>query len=199
VTKDVARKDNSAPTTSIASLLGPSPVLLGEDPTAFEALRRTIADSVKPTDAIEEIWARDVAELVWEVGRLRRLKAALLLAHAHAGMFRLLKPLVGAEADALAGAWARRDPAATQRVASLLAQCGFTADAIMAETLAGKLQVIERFESMIAAAEARRAVALREIERHRTASAVALRAAAKEIEDAEFQEVAAQGLSGPRQ
>ena len=46
---------------------------------------------------------------------------------------------------------------------------------------------------MIANAEARRHVVLREIDRHRAAVAARLRAAAETIEEGEFEEVPAQG------
>jgi hypothetical protein len=185
-------RPNSEPAKSIADLLGPPPVLLGEDADRFAGILNRITVSVKPTDAIEQIWVRDVADLTWEVLRLRRLKVGLLLACAHAGLYRVLRPLIGDEAEKLASAWAKREPQAMQKVESLLKQCELGVDAITAETLTVKLDQIERFEAMIAAAEARLAAALREVDRHRAALGEALRAAANDIEDAEFEEVAAQ-------
>ena len=91
--------------TSIADLLGPPPVLLGEDAAKFAKILSQITASVKPTDAIEEIWARDVADLTWEVLRLRRLKVGLLLACAHAGLARVLRPLIGDEAEKRPRPW----------------------------------------------------------------------------------------------
>ena len=178
--------------SSIADLLGPPPVLLGEDAAKFAKILTRITASVKPTDAIEEIWARDVADLTWEVLRLRRLKVGLLLACAHAGLARVLRPLIGDEAEKLASAWAKREPEAMKKVESLLKQSELTVDGITAETLTVKLDQIERFEAMIAAAEARLGAALREVDRHRAALGDALRAATDDIEDAEFEEVTAQ-------
>jgi hypothetical protein len=179
--------------TSIADLLGPPPVILGEDARKFEELHTRITAAMKPREAIEEIWVRDVADLTWEVLRLRRLKASLLLTCAHAGLVRVLKPLVGStEAEQLAAAWAKRDAAAVAKVKSLLAASELTVDAIMAETLTLKLEQTERFEAMIAVAEARLAAALREVDRHRATLAGALRATVEDIEDAEFEEIPAQ-------
>ena len=59
----------------------------------------------------------------------------------------------------------------------------------MAETLAWKLDEVERIDRMIAGAEARLNVALREIDRHRATLAGALRQAAAEVMDAEFKEI----------
>lgn len=44
---------------------------------------------------------------------------------------------------------------------------GLTNDAVMAQTLALKIDQVERIDRVIADAEARRNVALREIDRHR--------------------------------
>jgi hypothetical protein len=46
---------------------------------------------------------------------------------------------------------------------------------------------------MLASAESRRHIVLREVDRHRAAVAARLQTAAKDIEDAEFSEVSAEG------
>jgi hypothetical protein len=61
----------------------------------------------------------------------------------------------------------------------------------MAETLALKIDEVERIDRMAASAEARRNVALREIDRHRSVLGAALRQAVEEVEDAEFKEIPA--------
>jgi hypothetical protein len=79
-----------------------------------------------------------------------------------------LTPLVGwGEADDLAKAWTARKPSALKRVDKILASAEMTMDAVMAQTLSLKLDDIERIERMIAMAEARRNIILREIEWHR--------------------------------
>lgn len=62
-------------------------------------------------------------------------------------------------------------------------------DAVMAQTLAIKLDAIERIDRMIMSAEARRNAVLREMDRHRSALADALRRATENVRDAEFTEV----------
>jgi hypothetical protein len=61
-------------------------------------------------------------------------------------------------------------------------------DAVVAETLAGNLDEIERFDRMIMNAEARRDAILREISRHRDTLATQLRKKTEEITDAQFTE-----------
>ena len=68
-------------------------------------------------------------------------------------------------------------------------------DHVMAQTLSKKLDDIERIDRMLANAEARRHVVLREIDRHRAAVAARLRAAADVIEEAEFSDVGSEATS----
>jgi len=75
------------------------------------------------------------------------------------------------------------------KVDAALAATGLTRDRVMAETLARKLGEVERIDRMVAGAEARRNIALREIDRHRATLAAALRQAADEVLDAEFKEI----------
>jgi hypothetical protein len=52
-----------------------------------------------------------------------------------------------------------------------------------------RIETVERVDRMVAGAEARRHVALREIDRHRATLAAALRQAAVAVENAEFREI----------
>jgi len=58
---------------------------------------------------------------------------------------------------------------------------------VMAQTLALKLDQVERIDRMIMGAEARRNAVLREVDRHRTSLAQVLRQAANNVEDAQFE------------
>ena len=71
----------------------------------------------------------------------------------------------------MAKKWAQRDAATIQRVDQLFAKSGLTMDAVMAETLSVKLDVVDRIDSLIGTAEKRYASALHEIEHHREALA----------------------------
>jgi len=171
-------------------LLGPPPLLDGKDACAYDALYGHIRTAVAPRDALEEIWARDVVDNLWEVLRLRRLKVRFMRASAHEGLAQLLRPLVSDSLDyGLADRWAGRERAAINKVDGLLKQAGLDQEAIAAQTLALKLDTIERIERMIMQAEGRRNRMLREIDRHRDVLAQRLREAATEIEDAEFEEI----------
>jgi hypothetical protein len=163
-------------------LAAPPPLLAGEDTAAYDVLLARMTDTVRPADILEEIWLRDVVDLVWEVLRLRRLKAGLLTATAHEGMAQVLRPLTS-DSFETAQKWAAREAAAVARVERLLADAGLGMDAVMGRTLALRIREVERIDVMTTAAEARRNAALHEIERHRHGFAQVLRRAAHEIDD----------------
>jgi hypothetical protein len=174
-----------------SDLLGPPPVIAGEDAQEFWELLERVRDDVKPDDMLEEIWVRDAVELVWEARRLRRLKASVFEVGAHEGLARVLRPFVDSlEADELAEKWLRRHRK-LKEVDERLAAAGLSMDAVMAETLASRLDDVERIERLIATVEARLAAALREIDRHRAVLAERLRGATQEIADAEYKELPA--------
>src|SRR5262249_57982887 len=70
-TRDVIIADPSAVP------LPPPSLATGEDAAGYAQLAAHIRAAVAPANIIEEIWARDVADLTWDVVRLRRLKAGL--------------------------------------------------------------------------------------------------------------------------
>jgi hypothetical protein len=178
------------------TLLGPPPLIEGEDSAAYGELLNRISAAVKPKDVLEEIWVRDVVDLTWEALRWRRLKSNLLAASTHAGLKQVLIPLCGyIEADRLAESWARNEAAGRKKVEQLLASAGLSMDAVMAQTLALKISDIERFDRLVMAADARRDATLREIERHRATLGQALRRETEQVEEGEFEEVDAPKLA----
>lgn len=176
-------------------LLGPPPVIAGEDANEFNELLDRVRADAKPKDMIEEILVRDFVDLVWDIRRLRRLKANLLQANSHEGVGRLLLARADMadmlEVDDLSKKWAKRQ--CVKKVERRLASAGLMIDAVMAETLSVKLDDIERIERMITTAEARLEANLRELDRHRAVLAQALKRATKDVEDAEFEDVAPGG------
>lgn len=82
----------------LKALLGPPPLLDGEDPSAFDAHYEEIRSTVAPRDHLEEIWVRDVVNIRWETSRLKRLKATLMGAY---GRERVQKLLASGEARSI--------------------------------------------------------------------------------------------------
>jgi len=167
---------------------GPAPLIEGEDAGAYDELLVRISTAVRPADIFEEIWVRDIVDLVWEAFRLRRLKACLMTSGARKALAKDLAPVVGwAQADGLARSWAARRPGAIGAVEEHLAAVGSGLEGVVAQALCIELGNIERIDRMIMAAEARRNAALREIDRHRATLGRQLRQA---VLEAEAEEVA---------
>jgi hypothetical protein len=165
---------------------GPPPLISREEKSRYEAIRMQISQSVRPRDFLEEIWVNDVVVLVWEAIRLRRLKANLLQAEAHEGLLKVLTPLLGPrDARDYTERCVKRAPKSSVNVITALRSAELTMDEVMAQTLALNIDNIERTDAMIAAAEARRNIALQEMDRHRAALGESLRRAADETIDAD--------------
>jgi hypothetical protein len=172
---------------------GPAPLIEGEDAGAYDELLLRVSGAVRPADIFEEIWVRDIVDLVWEAFRLRRLKACLMTAGARTALAQGLAPQVGwAQADGLARSWAARKPGAVGEVEEHLNTAGIGLEGIVAQGLCFQLGNVERIDRMIMAAEARRNAALREIDRHRTTLGARLRQA---VLEAEAEEVAAESAA----
>jgi hypothetical protein len=173
------------------SLLGPPPLLKGEDATAYQTLKIRILSAVKPEDAIEEMWVRDILDLLWETTRLRRLKAKLMNVAAHEGLKSILRPRVSfLYLDDLVEGWAQRNPEIVTKVMLILKSAGLDEEDIAAQTLAVECDTFEKIDRMIMQTEARRHVVLREIDRRRDALARRLREVSAQIEDGEFKVIA---------
>jgi hypothetical protein len=48
------------------NLFGPSPLMEGEDIGLYDDLLTRISTAMKPTDILEDIWVREVLDLVWK-------------------------------------------------------------------------------------------------------------------------------------
>ncbi|GJD93939.1 hypothetical protein [Methylobacterium iners] len=163
---------------------------MGEDAGHYRRITQQIVESVSPTDIIEHFWVRDIADLIWETLRLRRLKGNLLQTASHKALKRVLRDAVGFPAiEQLVKSWSTGDASSLQRVDDLLKGMSLSFDAVYAEALAERVGEIERIDRLIASAESRRNTVLREISRHRDAVALRLARASAAIEDAEFAEV----------
>jgi hypothetical protein len=197
-TRDVIPADPSAVPLPPASLAN------GEDAATYRQLAARIRAAVAPASIIEEIFARDVADLTWDVVRLRRLKAGLFTVAAGDGMSQIL---CGLEKHAITGQlrakeWAARKPAAVAEVNAQLSAAGLDMGDVATSTFTARIDQFDRIERMLAAAEVRRAAALHAIdnrraaERARAAAEAAERAAVPAVEAGEFTLVPATGGEG---
>jgi len=142
------------------------PLIPDESLMAHQALLARVTNAVAPKDIHEEIWVRDVVDLVWDCIRLRRLKLNFLATSARQRLEQVPPPLREADLCSLGGypatitsqAWGRQEPKDLDLVNRRLASSGLSMEAVMAATQAMHL---DSFERMIASAEARRDTAPR--------------------------------------
>ena len=187
--RTLAKADQAAARLSDA-FFGPPPLLEGEDTAAYAALLKQVRDGVAPDGVIEDIWVRDVVDITWEILRQRRFKALTIKSARITALRAILDPHVGYyEAEKLAKKWEAGEAQAEKEVAANLMRLKLTMDDVNARAYALKLDAIERMDRMIAQAEARRNLVLREVERRRDALARRLRDSVADVQDAEFTEV----------
>lgn len=174
------------------SLLGPPPIVgVGiETAGAYNGLYTRIRSAIKPKDVIDEILARDVTDLTWEVVRLRRHTAKLVKVRLVRGIEAIFRNIYSQEhAEKLARQWAAGDRQAIKRVDRHLASMGLDHEAVASEAMCADIRDFEIIDRLTMLAEQRRNNALREIERRRSGLGAALRRAGEDVVDAEFQDV----------
>ena len=170
-------------------MFGPSALTEGEDARQYDEIQTRFSATIKPKDFLEEMWTRDVVDLIWDILRMRRIKAGLLTSVMSEGMDKILKQLLDwEEAHELSEAWSARDPEAIKSVDALLAARGLTMELAAARGFEARIDTFEQIDRMAMAAEARRNSALRELERHRASLAQALRQASDNVIEAEYQD-----------
>lgn len=197
----------AAQTASHLPIFGPPPLLAGEDAAAYDVLLAEVSGNLKPSDIFEEIWVREIVDLIWESVRWRRLINDIVAAALLPALERILQPLLQNQPNPapgkswmaqlhamkatrddhhkLAAAWAANDPTAIKRVNDLLASAGMTMQRVVAQAATREIDKIECFNRLIANAEARRDALLHEIERHRFVFAQKLRHQVRKIDDAD--------------
>ena len=60
------------------ALLGERPLIRGESADEYDRLRDAIAEVIKPTNFIESMWVKDLADSSWELDRAKQVRTKLL-------------------------------------------------------------------------------------------------------------------------
>ncbi|MCW5692499.1 MAG: hypothetical protein KIT48_09045 [Pseudolabrys sp.] len=153
---------------ALRELLGDLPLLNGENAEAFDKFCRDVSRFFSPTNIIEEIYARNYVDLSWEIERYRRDLTHFINANLYWGLLDVLHRLTDYEkAEKLAKGWVSAKSQEVQVVDQMLADAGLSRDHIRAQTMAVKIEDIERFNHLIVVLETRRDSLIREFERFR--------------------------------
>jgi hypothetical protein len=172
----------AAPVTTFA-LLGAPPLISSEDRAAYEELLARICATLRPSDSLEEVWIRDLVDLVWDTFRLRRIKATMLSYRAAQEVCAILDR--HPERPKMPAGWAAGYETAVKNVEQALQSVGSSGQHAISIAMLSFMQEIERLDRMLVSAEARRSAALREIDYHRGPFAQKLRRAIAEAEASE--------------
>lgn len=153
---------NAIESTDAQALLGRPPILHGEDERIYAELLARVQAAVRPKDILEEIWVRDVVDLLWETLRLRRMKASVVTVATRNALAEILAPIVNrsgsGEADPLdpahllketpaqelAAGWYKREGKAVKEVEKILREADFSMDVVTAVALRRSLDDVER-------------------------------------------------------
>jgi hypothetical protein len=174
----------------LGPLLTHRPLVLGEEEAGYDELLASVTGAVKPRDFIETMWVKDVVDELWEAQRYRRLKAALLRMAGKDHLVRILetakdpvteKPLPPGSAELTAICCLQGDEESIGEVKDILTDYALDFDSIMARAFADQLETIERFDRLIASADARRDKALSSVDRRRETFARQLRRVAEDL------------------
>jgi hypothetical protein len=177
-------------------LFGKPPLFAGERESDFNMLLARVAVDLKPVNAIEWFWAYDIAVLVWEAQRWRRLRASMLR---EAQQKELQKAIHNSLAMKGTGAkypqleetasQLARDWVAGYAVHEVVDECFSrslsSADSVTAKVFLNHLDAIERIDRLIASVMARHGAIVREIDRRRDAFARRAREVSRDMIEVE--------------
>lgn len=193
------------------SVLGPVPVVKGEDPAAYDQLLARVWAQVKPANVIEELWVDDIVDLSSNIQRYRRYKKSLIEAAIPRALEEILTPFMNdasrfgaipqyvegyrepTPAMKLVNKWVRCDPKALKEVDRILASGELTMEHVRARAFAMEIDKVRQLENLIAGAETRRNTILREIEYHR--ATFGRNNQTRSALDAEYEEVSPKTIS----
>ena len=169
-------------------LFGPPPILEGEDARAYNEMLDRVFRAIAPTDFIEEIWARDLVDVTWEMFRYRRLLAALMSDEVWEDVNHKACSRAEAETELMEGtekeemdklldsnsglSWETRvaqNPRTNEKFQKLWSSAKSTLnmDLIQGRVMLNNLDTIERIENLIMIARRRFDEVFRELDRHR--------------------------------
>ena len=176
-------------------LLPAVPLLITESRDEFDRIRNALDQEIKPRGIIEQMDVADIAELHWDILRLRRCKVAIINSELRPALASLLDRLsrkpgdpqegdllysMSTEAENLAKQWFT-DKAGKKQVSELLGQFQLDESAIEAEAIRRSAADLEKIDRMLASLESRRNRVLRHIAEYREVFARRLRESSDRI------------------
>ena len=183
-------RDEEMPDPAAAAMLPNTPLLITETADEFDRICAALSHEIRPNGIIEQMYVADIAQLVWEILRLRRCKALVINLAFRAALEELAAQLlrdpgksrydVKGQAEELAEAWFSKD-SERQKMAQLLNYFHLDESAIEAEAIRRSAADIELLDKLLASLESRRDKALRCVATYRDSLAKQIRQSSDRI------------------
>jgi hypothetical protein len=165
----------------IRGLFGGPPLVNTEDHDAYDGLLSELVLEMDPHGIREWMWVRDLADLNWDILRIRRAIASVFNISFKPALVQVLRTVLprAAEfrtAEELAEEWYatpndEAGVAGRARVVETLASYGLAPDAVVGQVFSLHWRELEKMEHLLASAERRRNAIMRELEVHRASAA----------------------------
>ena len=159
------------------------PLLISESNEEFQGLANALRKELKPNGMVERIFVDDIAQLTWDIARLRRWQVAIINRQFRDALAYILGRFLPAgeqfldqveQANDLAERWFFERNAKSE-VLELLQDYGLDLSAIEAQAFSNCANERERIDQLIGFREARRLKALSSISQYREAFAQQVR------------------------
>jgi hypothetical protein len=176
---------------SVGHVMADPPLMRGEDPAAYERLVAQLGAESGAATAVDWLLVKDVADLTWQIARLRRWITAYTAGGERAGLANAVFPLIlyredGAYQLARSLADELYEEGGGGAYRKVMAKHGLPARHIgAAYAFFDNLERLAQAERILTTLEHRRDRVLARIDARRAAFATALRAAAHRVVDAE--------------
>lgn len=187
--------DGSRPPAGVMAILQQRPLIWGELTADYDALFAALLDEIEPIGTLQWLHVKHLNDLTWEIHRHRRLKANIINLARIDAVETLLKPLVVGRPDTLHayeqegqvrlvahnlqfGNEAERS-AAHQTVTNF----GFKLDDVTTQSMVMTLPEVMQLERLIASAESRIGLLLRDVSRLKDDFAARLRKTAGSLQE----------------
>jgi hypothetical protein len=176
-------------TTSIDRLFSAPRLWLGESIEEFERLHAELEQEIKPQGFIEKLYVNNMALLVWDILRQRRMKTDFILTARPAALLTILKQILfrlnspldeGIRARSLVRAWFE-DGAEKKEVQELLQKFQLDESAIDAEAYRSVFSEVQEINKTLAVAEALFSKTIRFISDYRKSFALQVQSSTEQI------------------
>jgi hypothetical protein len=150
-------------------------VLMSESAEEYLALHKKLIDEINPQGLIEAVYVEEIADLVWDIQRLRKFKITIIILATRRSLVNILMELLTHQAkikvDNLAKNWFAEDEdeaaAAKEEVRKILQRFNLDESVIEAEAIKLVADQLDWLDKNLAAASSRLEKSLRFLKSYR--------------------------------